>query len=80
MNGAAPRWLCAAWPGFLAACVLEGLVFAGIDPLDLHWLGDPLHRSRQAVYAVAFFGFWAVCTAACWLALVLGSVPADASS
>ncbi len=61
----ARQWMAIAWPAFLTAAVLEMLVFAMVDPGDLHWLnGRPLESSRQAVYTVAFFVFWAV-TAGC---------------
>jgi hypothetical protein len=59
------------WPAFVAAAVLELLVFAHVDPADVHTLaGTPIELSRQAVYTLSFFGFWAVCAAACatsWL-------------
>jgi hypothetical protein len=47
-----------AWPAFLAACLLQAAVFAVVDPLELHWLGNQLGWSRQAVHAAAFFLFW----------------------
>ena len=62
----------AAWPAFLAACVLELIVFALVDPHDLHWAGDALELSRQAVYTAAFFAFWAISAVACAVTLVLG--------
>jgi hypothetical protein len=49
-----------AWPAFLVAGVLEVLVFTMVDPQDVHWFGDPVEFSRQGVYTVAFFMFWAV--------------------
>jgi len=52
-------WIKIAWPAFLAAAVLEMLVFALIDPSDVQGLADA-GWSRQAVYTLAFFGFWAV--------------------
>jgi hypothetical protein len=53
------------WPAFLMAGVLEVLVFALVDPRDLHWLGGaPIEASRQAVYTLAFLAFWAVIAAA----------------
>jgi hypothetical protein len=60
------------WPAFVAAGVLELLVFAHVDPADVHTVaGAPLELSRQAVYTLSFFGFWAVSAAAaavsCWL-------------
>jgi hypothetical protein len=49
------------WPAFLAAGLLEVLVFAHVDPGDLHsYGGGELGLSRQAVYTLAFFAFWAV--------------------
>jgi hypothetical protein len=59
------------WPAFLAACVLEAVVFAVVDPHELTWAGGPLGWSRQAVYTASFFLFWAVCLASSLLALVL---------
>lgn len=50
--------MAVAWPAFLAACLLEALVFAVVDPLELSWGDGPLGWSRQAVYTVAFFIFW----------------------
>ena len=50
--------MAVAWPAFLAACLLEAVVFAVVDPLDLSWGDGPLGWSRQAVYTVAFIIFW----------------------
>ncbi len=61
-----------AWPSFLAACVLELLVFAVVDPMDLEWSGHPLAWSRQAIYTLGFFVFWAVTTASNALTVLLG--------
>ena len=53
------------WPAFLMAGVLEVLVFALVDPNDMHWFGGaPIPASRQAIYTLAFFAFWAVIAAA----------------
>jgi hypothetical protein len=71
-----------AWPAFLASCILEALVFALIDPLDLTWGQAQLGWSRQAVYTLAFFVFWGVVAMAASLALILsrtGSAPAGAA-
>ncbi len=57
------RLMCVLWPAFLAACVLEALVFALIDPQDLHWLGQELSASRETIYTVAFFAFWLIAAA-----------------
>ena len=54
------RWMWIVWPAFLGAAVLEMLVFALVDPEDLHWFGQPLPLSRQGVYTLAFLAFWVV--------------------
>ncbi|NIM43652.1 MAG: hypothetical protein GTN84_20650 [Hydrogenophaga sp.] len=53
-------WMWVGWPSFLMAGVLEMLVFAVVDPSELHWQGGALDWSRPAVYTLAFFVFWAV--------------------
>lgn len=65
------------WPAFLAAAVLELLVFAVVDPAELEWSGQPLGWSRQGVYTAAFFTFWLVTVAACWLTTLLRMSPAE---
>jgi uncharacterized membrane protein YfhO len=61
-----------AWPGFLAACVLQVVVFALVDPLDLHWAGEHLPWSRQAVYAFGFLLFWIAAMLSSALTTLLG--------
>jgi hypothetical protein len=39
------RWMWIAWPAFLAAGVMEMLVFAVVDPLEMQWL-RPMARCR----------------------------------
>lgn len=56
----AQRWMWIAWPAFLVAGIIEMLVFAMVDPQDLHWFGHPLAMSRQGVYTLAFLAFWAL--------------------
>jgi len=51
------------WPAFLLACALEILVFALVDPSDLHWGGEALRMARLGVYTVAFFIFWGMAAA-----------------
>lgn len=65
-----------AWPAFLAACVLELVVFAFVDP-ELQWSGRDLGWSRQAVYTASFFVFWAVSLGACALTTLLRLAPAE---
>ena len=58
------RALQILWPSFLMAGVLEMLVFAAVDPASLHGPAAPLLAgSRNTVYSVAFFVFWAVIAA-----------------
>jgi hypothetical protein len=61
-----------AWPGFLAACVLQLVVFAMVDPNDLHWAGEHVSWSRQAVYSAGFLLFWVSAMVSSWLTVLLG--------
>ena len=70
------RIMWIAWPAFMAACLLELVVFAFADPADLSWSGRPLGISRQGVYTLAFFAFWGVSMAACAHTTVLRMAPA----
>ncbi|MBL8337649.1 MAG: hypothetical protein JNM97_12815 [Rhodoferax sp.] len=69
------RWMWITWPAFLLACLLEMLVFALVDPQDLHWFGQPVELSRQTVYTLAFFAFWAVSMVASGLTTLLSQSP-----
>ena len=69
------RIMWSIWPAFLRACALELLVFALVDPQDLHWSGQPRGLSRQGVYSVAFFVFCLVCMGASGLTALLGMAP-----
>jgi hypothetical protein len=71
MSGLGHRLMCVAWPAFLGACALEALVFAMVDPQELHWLGHPVGWSRQGLYSAAFFVFWGVQMVTGWIALAL---------
>jgi cytosine/uracil/thiamine/allantoin permease len=66
-----------AWPAFLGACALELIVFAMVDPGDLHWSGEPLGLSRKGVYTAAFFVFWAICLVSSALTNLLGMSSAE---
>jgi hypothetical protein len=74
---AVQRLLWIAWPAFMAAGVLELVVFALVDPAELEWSGHPLGWSRQGVYTAAFFVFWAVTMAACATTALLRKSPAE---
>ena len=66
------------WPAFIAAGVLEMLVFALIDPTDLHWFGGaPIGWSAQAIYTVGFLLFWAIISMATAMTALLMLAPAE---
>ncbi len=69
------RLMWVAWPAFLMAGVLEVLVFGMVDPQDLQWFGHPLELSRQGVYSVAFFVFWAITILSSGLTTLLAMSP-----
>ena len=72
-SGFGVRALLVLWPAFLMASVLEGLVFAVVDPASLQGFGGaPLALSALAVYTGVFFVFWLVIAAACGLTQWLG--------
>lgn len=54
------HWGLVLWPSFLAACTLEVLIFALVDPGEIHWPSELGNPSRQSVYTVAFFAFWLI--------------------
>lgn len=69
------RLMWVLWPAFLAAGVLEVLVFAVIDPQELHWDGQPVMWSRAAVYTAAFFVFWGIAIVSNGLTALLAMPP-----
>lgn len=71
----AQRWMWIAWPAFLVAGALEVVVFALVDPQDLRWLGQELNWSREAVYSLAFFVFWALTMFSSGLTTLLSMSP-----
>lgn len=80
------RMMWIAWPAFLMAGILEMVVFAMVDPQDLHWFGHPVELSRQGIYTVAFFVFWGITMVSSGLTTLLAmssfevnrcSLPAD---
>ena len=75
------RALRILWPSFMAAGVLEMLVFAVIDPRDLHWFGGPpIGWSTQAVYTVTFLIFWAAISTAGAVTQTFSPSPRSASA
>jgi len=73
----AKRMMWIAWPAFLVAGLLEILVFGLVDPQDLHWFGHPLALSRQGVYTVSFFIFWALAMVSSGLTTLLSMSPVE---
>ena len=71
------RWIWIVWPAFLAAAIMELVVFTFVDPLDVHWMGSPLEWSRSAIYTVAFFTFWVVSIIGAMMTLALGRSASD---
>jgi len=71
------RLMGIAWPAFLVAALLEMVVFALVDPSDLHWSGSPLTLSREAVYTLAFFVFWGLTMASSALTTLLSLPPSE---
>lgn len=71
------KFLRVAWPAFLAACALELLVFAVVDPTELQWSGQPLAVTRQSLYTLAFFAFWLVSGLSNAITLVLWKSAAE---
>jgi hypothetical protein len=69
------RWMWIAWPAFLVAAVLEMVVFAMVDPGELHWFGAPLELSREAFYTLSFFVFWGATMASSALTTLLSVSP-----
>ena len=69
--------LAILWPAFLMAGMLEMLVFAVVDPLEMRWFGGALIAwTPMAVYSITFLLFWgAVATASALTALL--SLSAD---
>jgi len=62
-----------AWPAFLAACVLELVVFALVDPAELSASARLSGWSRQGVYTAGFFAFWAISAIASTLTAMLAA-------
>jgi hypothetical protein len=65
------RAMQVVWVAFLTAAVAELVFFAIFDPFELHFFGKPLDWSRQAIYALGFFGFWGLGIASSVLTLML---------
>ena len=71
------KWMLVVWPAFLAACVMEMVVFALFDPHDLQGWARGWGLGHQGVYTLAFFGLWSVTAASSWLTYTLGLSATD---
>ena len=71
------KFIRVAWPAFLASCVLELVVFAMVDPNDMHWAGQPVVLSRQSIYTLSFFVFWVISIGSNALTALLAKSPAE---
>jgi len=69
------RMMWVLWPAFLVAAVAELIFFSVFDPFDLHFFGAQLDVSRQAIYTLGFFGFWALGVASSTLTVFLERSP-----
>lgn len=66
------------WPSFLAAGLLEMLVFSAAHPEDMKGFGGLLTQlSASGVYTLAFLCFWAICALGTALALMLAAPAPD---
>jgi hypothetical protein len=76
------EWIIVLWPAFMAACMLEILVFAGFDPHDIHLFGLTFESDRETIYSVAFLAFWAVTTVSGVITWILAqpAAPIDQTS
>lgn len=65
------------WPAFLTAGILEILVFAFIDPMDVQPIAG-VALSRTSLYSVAFLVFWTLVSFSSAVSLWLSeSTPLD---
>ena len=76
-SGRVRYWVLIVWPAFLAACLLEALVFAMVDPGELLLPGYFFQATRQGVYTMAFFAFWLITMACSSLVLWLAKAPPE---
>ncbi len=80
----AQRVAAILWPSFLCAGIATMVLFALIDPVDLHAISFPEWKlSRTAGYSIGFFMFWLVTAAAStgtWLLLRRSAVLNQAGS
>ena len=59
------------------ACALELLVFAMVDPQNMHWSNHQLEFSPEGIYTVAFFAFWLIASLGAALTVMLAMPPSE---
>ena len=64
-----------AWPSFLVAGLLEMLLFALFDPLELHGVAETVELSRTAIYTLTFFALWTATMLSSALTTLLAASP-----
>ena len=69
------RLIWVLWPAFIAAGITEALFFTLFDPADMSLFGHPVELSRQAIYTLGFFAFWALMAASSGLTVFLQRSP-----
>ena len=68
----AGRWGAVLWPAFLMAGVMALLIFAVVDPTELHWFGGAaIGWPSEVVYSVTFLLCWIVTSLSGWLTSLL---------
>ena len=67
------RHMWTGWSAFLVAGLLELVVFGLFDPEDMHWFGQQMTLSREGVYTISFFVFWALSIVSSSLTLLLAT-------
>lgn len=68
----ARRLMRILWPAFLVAAAANAAFFTVLDPHDLTLFGAPIELSREMMYTLGFFAFWAIASASSALTCYLG--------
>ncbi len=65
------RVLQILWPAFLVAGVMEILLVAAFDPVEIRWFGGLLGWQPVAIYSVVFLALWGLVASAGALTVLL---------
>lgn len=57
-RSAMERTIQILWPSFIVAGIMDILMFAFFDPMEIMYQGAPLFDTRLAAYSSIFFIFW----------------------